>query len=358
MRIIFDAYELVLGQGKSIGIYNYAKNLLNAMTKVIDNNTEIIVICNASNRKDFTIEHTSVSQFIVSDSVPGKFSRLAWFFGQAALNVKKLAGDIYFSPKGFLPIGINYFSPNIKTVIVIHDLIPLWYADHHPGYFGRLEELFINTSIVSSIKRTDKIIAISKTTADDITARFGCENTISVVHNGITTFPPSERKYAFPYIFAMASQLPHKNAAGVLAAYQTYRDLVANPLPLVFCGVTETNQPGVIAVKGINDNDLHACYAFADLFVFLSLIEGFGFPPIEALAHGTPVLCSDIPSLREIGKDFATYVDPTKPDLAAKKIATLLTENNSASLKLARTAFSQEYSWTQCASKILMAINC
>jgi glycosyltransferase involved in cell wall biosynthesis len=177
-----------------------------------------------------------------------------------------------------------------------------------------------------------------------------------VVYNGITTFPPSERQYSFPYIFAMASQLPHKNAAGILAAYQAYRNLVSDPLPLVFCGVSETSQPGVIALKGINDNDLHACYAYADLFVFLSLIEGFGFPPLEALAHGTPVLCSDIPSLREIGKNFANYVDPTQPNLVAKKMAELLTEKNSTSLNNTRSTISKEYSWITCATKILLAI--
>jgi glycosyltransferase involved in cell wall biosynthesis len=355
MRIVFDAYELVLGQGKSIGIYNYAKNLLKAMPQALDDGAEIVVLCNSLNYADFKCEHPAVSYVTIS-KLPDKFARLAWFFGQAAVTVKKLAADVYFSPKGFLPIGMRLVSPQIKTVIVIHDLIPLWYADHYPGYFGRFEELFINNAISSSIKRANHVIAISGATADDITARFGTGVPLSMAHNGVSIHAPGPRPYDKPYIFAMASQLPHKNAAGVLAAYRAYRTLAADPLPLFFCGIAAADQEGVTAVKSLFDEQLHAYYAYADLFLFLSLIEGFGFPPVEALAHGTPVLCSDIPALREVAKDLAAYADPRNPEQAGAKIAELLAAENSPARREARKKISQEFTWLSCAISILNTI--
>lgn len=356
MHIVFDTYELIPGQGKSIGIYNYAKNLLQALAQSIDDSTEVTVVCNALNLADFTCEHKAINSIVISEQTPGKFSRLAWLFGRAAWEINKLKADVYFSPKGFLPKGIRVLSPNTKTVVVIHDLIPLWYADHFPGYFGRMEELFINQSLIASAKHADRIIAISTATADDIAVRLGRKQGIATVHNGIPMTPPGPRPYEHAYIFAMSSPLPHKNASGLLAAYAAYRDMVETPLPLIVCGIADPNQAGVIAIKGLDSATLHAYYAYADLFVFLSLIEGFGFPPAEALAHGTPVLCSDIPSLREVAKNLAEYVPPDQPEIAGRRIAELLRQDARPGAKQAKAAILREYTWDACANGVLAAI--
>ncbi len=356
MRIVFDAYELILGQGKSIGIYNYAKYLFKALIEIIDDTTEIYIICNATNISDFTCNHKAIKNIVIQDFIPGKFSRLIWFYGRAALTVKKLEADIYFSPKGFLPKGIRLVSPKTKTVVVIHDLIPLWYKEHYPSYFGRLEELFINHAIVTSAKFADRVIAISKATADEIALRCKRITGVSVVHNGIAFTKPGPRPYAKPYIFAMASQLPHKNADGILAAYRSYCHYVNSPLPLFICGISGLDEERVIFVKDLDNATLHAYYAHADVFVFLSLVEGFGFPPVEALSHGTPVICSDIPSLREIAKELATYVPPEQANTVGKKIAELLSQDISIDKKNARINILNKYTWNSCAIGILKAI--
>ena len=355
MRIVFDTYELIPGLGKSIGIYNYAKNLFKALLQAIDDETEIIVLCNDANLADFSAKHKSAHTLIIADA-PGKISRLLWLFGRAAVEIKNLKADVYLSPKGFLPMGINLFSPGIRTAVVIHDLIPLWYREHYPGQFGWLEEQFINRSILGSAKSADMVIAISQATATDIVNRTGRKNGISVVHNGIAITRPGPMPFPQPYIFAMTSDLPHKNANGILAAYQTYRHLTDTPLPLVVCGISDPNQPGVTAVKGLDDTTLHGYYAHAELFVFLSLIEGFGFPPVEALAHGTKVLCSDIPALREVAKGLASYVAPNEPVAVAEKMAELLAQKDSAAKREQRMAILQEYSWAACADGVLDAI--
>jgi len=356
LRIVFDAYELFPGPGKSIGIYNYAKNLLKSLVKEIDENTEIFVISNISNISDFSYEHGSVTNIIISNNLPGKIARLAWIYGRAAIITKKLNADVYFSPKGFLPKGISFLSPKTKTVVVIHDLIPLWYAKHFPGYFGWMEEIFINNLQISSVKYSDNLIAISQATADDIALRLRRTKGVSVVYNGIPITKAGPRPFEKPYIFAMASHLPHKNLDGLLSAYQAYRAIEDTPLPLIICGATVSNQPGVTTLKGLDDSTLHAYYAYADLFVFLSLIEGFGFPPVEALVHGTPVICSDIPSLREITKGLASYVVPTSSEVVGKKIAELLSQESPFGSKEERMKIINEYTWSSCAAGILRVI--
>lgn len=355
MRIVFDAYELLPGQGKSIGIYNYAKNLLNALAQILADDSEIVVICNTLNIADFNPTHPAISIKLIPNDA-SKIRRLAWLYGRAAWEIKQLKADIYFSPKGFLPLGIKMLSAKTKSAVVIHDLIPLWYKQHYPHYFGRLEELFINHAISNSVKQADLIIAISQFTAADITQRLGREKNIVTVYNGVLITEPGPRPYAQPYLFAMSSRLPHKNADGILQAYQLYRANTDKPLPLIICGISDPQQTGVIAVQGLDEPSLHAYYAYAEGFIFLSLIEGFGFPPIEALAHGTPVLCSDIEVLREIAQDQANYADLDQPALIAEKINILVNQDHTDASKEKRRQILEKYTWSSCANGILKTL--
>ena len=95
--------------------------------------------------------------------------------------------------------------------------------------------------LISSAKSADRVIAISHATADDIGFRLGRTKDISVVHNGIPIAVPGSRPSEKPYIFAMASQFPHKNTEDLLAAYCAYRAQVESPLPLVICGISGSN---------------------------------------------------------------------------------------------------------------------
>ncbi len=352
MRIVFDAYELVRGQGKSIGIYNYAKNLLHAMAENLPPPIEISVLCNGVNLADFTTGHPRIIPICVQSSAPSKTQRLIWHFGAAAWRIKSMNADWYFSPKGFCPFGVKLGSPKTRTAVVIHDLIPLWYAEHFPGHFGRLEELFINRSLTASAKYADKIIAISQATAADIEARTGRRRGLKVIYNGIPFRSPGPRPHPEPYLFAMASLLPHKNAQGVLAAYQAYRSLVDQPLPLMLCGVPDVRETGVTSITGVYDSDLHAYYAHTELFIFLSRAEGFGFPPVEALSHGARVLCSDLPVLREVTRNLAEYTPLDDANKIGAKIAEIIDKEDFHAQRVLRQKILEVYSWQACARQL------
>lgn len=356
--VVFDAYELVPGAGKSIGIYNYAKNLWRALQEEAAHGAGVqwCVTCNVANATDFPVlsDPAVFSQHVVGTSAPGKIARQLWLRGGAAWTLRKLVASAYFSPKGFLPVGLGFALRGGPAVVTVHDLIPFWYQDKLPGYFGVVEERLVNGGLLHAVRQADTVIAISQATAADIKLRTGRDAGVSVVYNGVPFSPAAARPRPGPYLFAVSSHLPHKNLDGLLAAYRAYRAQASDPLPLVVCGVRQPDEPGVEAVRNISDAELHSYYAHAEVVIFLSHIEGFGFPPVEAMLHGARVLCSDIPSLREVTRGQATYVDQTDGAAAGRALGELLKDAGTSSREAAeaRVRAAQTFTWAQCASGV------
>jgi glycosyltransferase involved in cell wall biosynthesis len=105
-------------------------------------------------------------------------------------------------------------------------------------------------------------------------------------------------------------------------------------------------------VRGLSDTALHAYYAHAAGFLFLSWIEGFGFPPLEALCHGTPVLCSDIPSLREVTFGRARYAPAGDPQAIGSQIVSLLEDAAAPSAAISPEELLSRFSWHACADGV------
>ncbi|MFN7276546.1 MAG: hypothetical protein ACK5VP_01995, partial [Betaproteobacteria bacterium] len=89
MRVLFDAFELAPGTGKSMGIYNYARHLLPALTEVAGPSIQFVVACNSACAADFRLAAPTVSTRILHHGVPGKFARQVWWRGRAALEAAK-----------------------------------------------------------------------------------------------------------------------------------------------------------------------------------------------------------------------------------------------------------------------------
>ena len=351
-RIVFDAFELAPGTGKSLGVYNYADRLLAAMAAARPSCADLIVLCNPANETDVrrAVGERAAVQ-VIGKHAPGRVQRQVWQFTTAALWVREIHGDVYFSPRGYLPYGVGR-GGRVRRVVVCHDLIRLWYSDHYPHYFGRLEHALMVSGALRTLRRSDAVIAISQATADDIQAKVPNAKPVHVVHNGIPVVVPGPRPRADDYLFAVSSPLPHKNLDGLLAAYAAYRSRVDEPLPLVVCGIADPGAAGVQTVRGLSDAALHAYYAGASGFLFLSWIEGFGFPPLEALCHGTPVLCSDIAALREVTLGRARYAPPGNAQATADQIVAMLAANAPrADAALAREVESR-FSWPVCARSV------
>src|SRR5215213_8016876 len=137
-------------------------------------------------------------------------------------------------------------------------------------------------------------------------------------------FPRSElayRRYLYgasaPFLLYPASPWPHKNHARLLEAFTLVRR-ERPELRLVLTGSGHGVLPdGVESVGYVTQDELASLYRRASALVFPSLYEGFGQPPLEAMACGCPVACSDLPPLREVCGDAAVYFDPEDPEAIA-----------------------------------------
>lgn len=358
IRVLFDAFELSPNAGKSIGIYNYAVNLWGALLAGTSSDIEWVLICNGSNEFHFKQagEFRSFEMHVLCDSVPRQWQRQAWLRGGAQLTAFQKRCSVYFSPKGFLP-GWWGATLGLRTAVVVHDLIPLWYTEHEPEYFGGFESRVVNYELVRSCRHADALITISEGSADDIQRRVKLARYPHVVHNGLPRIPDqiSLPKYSKNFIFAMTSSLPHKNSEKLLRGYQVYCDNEISPLDLIVCGIDDPHIKGVTAVKGLSSSQLHGYYKEASLFVFVSRAEGFGFPPLEAMSHGTPCLCADTDVLRETTRGNAIYVDPLCEQKIGLALSKALSIEGISCLDGLRANASQviaAYSWNTCASGI------
>ena len=320
MRIAIDCFKLVKGAGKSIGIYNVALNIVqNLATKNVekDNKKDIYVFGNKYNKDDFEIDGI---RFICIDKYNplSKKDALLWELFLVNKECRKHKIERIIFPRGFTTI----FHP-IEDIVIIHDLIPFYYNENYPNQFNKLENAYIMYRLKQSANSSKRIITISEASKQDIINRFSIEEPrITVINNAVGNigYKPKKTPDSKEYILAMTSNLPHKNAVGVIRSYEEYCKKTNKPLKLKIIGIENISQFCNLP-KGIEKNI--ECYRFikdnenmynlifnSTCFMFLSLIEGFGLPPIEAMQLRTPVICSNLSSLPEVVGDAAITVNP------------------------------------------------
>ena len=333
MRIIIDCFKLVKGEGKSIGIYNLALNLVRELAKDSMGN-EIIVFGNSYNKHDFDIEGIT---FCMNGKNPlNKLNLIIWELFGVSVAAKKLKADKILFPRGYA--SMLHLT---KEYVIIHDMIPFYYHEHYPGYFNKLENFYIMWRLKASARHADKVITISEASKRDIIKYSETdEKKVAVIHNGCNAIDSiTDEKQGESYIIAVTSMLPHKNAEGIIRSYEKYCDMEAEPLPLTIIGIddaarfdpTDKAARNMTCIKYIEDDrELHRLIHGAKVFLFLSFIEGFGFPPIEAMQLGTPVICSNTSSLPEVAADAAVYVDPRDYVQTARSIAKLINDTKKA----------------------------
>jgi glycosyltransferase involved in cell wall biosynthesis len=358
LKIFFDFYEIALGKGKSIGIYNYALAILNTLGKQGEN--DIVVACSGSNLQVLN-DIPNIKLKVISSSYPNFKQRIQWRLIDAIRVAKKENADIYYSPKGFAP-GLFRRAKNPFVVLTVHDMIPFYYLYNYPKYFSFFEIQFVTKSLNHSLTVANKIITISEYSKQMI-----CENSkrrdgISVVYNGVSVVEDVlKRKTNSPYIFAITSKLPHKNKENLLKGYIEYRKLVINPLPLVVCGISEFDLIDYLEYKTFikcipfaGKDEFSSFFSNASLFLYLPKIEGFGFPPIESLMYNVLPVVSDIPVLREVLGDAAYFVNPDQPVAIAQGIISVLSDLNIGNdILIKGQTIISTYTWENCCNKIL-----
>jgi glycosyltransferase involved in cell wall biosynthesis len=157
------------------------------------------------------------------------------------------------------------------------------------------------------------------------------------------------------YILYVGNLRGSKNTDGLLKAYSKYRSAVSDPRPLVLVGKNAGGMvfpDGVRHLNNVSHTDLPAFYSAAAVFVFPSFYEGFGLPPLEAMACGTPVIASNAGSLPEVCSDAARYINPFDTDALADTIrAVLAAPDQQRQMSERGLKNAQRFSWSRFAQQ-------
>lgn len=325
MRIVIDFFKLIKGEGKSIGIYNVAFFVIENLAKLCENESDIdiIVICNQYNKNDF--QGLGVELVEVKNLNPkNKLHCLFWELFGVNKELKRVNADVVLFPRGFIP-----FACATKSIALIHDMIPFYYNENYKNYFNRIENFYIMNRLKYSARYSNHIITVSNASKNEIIKYSNVENNkITVIYNGIEQIDnlsingDVKENVQSEYICAITSKLPHKNAIGIIKSYEQYCTIVEKPLDLIVIGINKDDIEYCKEIpmdvlnrikfrKYIKSNDeLYSVINNSKLFLFLSLVEGFGLPPIEAMQLGVPVICSNCSSLPEVTGGASILVDP------------------------------------------------
>lgn len=209
----------------------------------------------------------------------------------------------------------------VAQVVTVHDLA----FERVPEGFDARFRAFARLSHRAAARRAGAIVAVSRTTAQDVMARWGiARDRIVVARHGPGQEPDATRprERASRHLLYVGDDEPRKNLGLLLAAYRLYREEAARtgtePLPLVLAGTAGADEEGVVVVDRPEPEALMKLYAGAAALVHPSLHEGFGLTPLEAMSAGVPVIAACSPGVVEICGDATILVDPRDaPALAA-----------------------------------------
>jgi glycosyltransferase involved in cell wall biosynthesis len=243
--------------------------------------------------------------------------------------------------------GIAWFFNAGKSVVTIHDVIPLVL----PWAFPRRHRWVLTTALARIRKQAERVIVPSVAAAEDVVHFLGVERErISVIPMGcearfqpvgeLTRTAAIRRRYDLPsrYILFVGTLEPRKNVTILLQAFaQVMAETPQDDLGLVIAGGRGWGSEDYLATVDalklrdrvrftgvVEDDHLPDLYRGALLFVYPSLYEGFGLPVLEAMACGTPVITSNRTSLPEVAGDAALLVDPTQPEALAAAMTSII----------------------------------
>lgn len=315
-RVVIDARWLVGGLG------TYIRQLLEGLWK---NQPGIEVHAITRERHAATVQQWCSQMTVVN--VPIYTMREQWAIPRAATGCDLLHVPHYNAP-------LLGHGPMIASIL---DLIHIMEA----GYRRNFKSWVYARPMLNLVARkADHIVTISEYSKAQIVGRLGVPaEKVTVIHCGVSAeFGPIEREKKFkwmaegpgsgaPYVLYVGSLKPYKNVSALVKAFAMLRQRREIPHRLVIVGDESPWKASLLEecarlgigdrthfVSSVEQGSMHKIYAAADLLAMPSRIEGFGLPVLEAMASGTPVVCSRAASLPEVAGDAAIYFDPDSPE--------------------------------------------
>ncbi|OGC07812.1 hypothetical protein A2230_00425 [candidate division WOR-1 bacterium RIFOXYA2_FULL_36_21] len=365
MRIGIDARPL---SSQRSGIGRYLYGLINALEE-IDKQNEYFLY----SHKEFSLPFKNLRWH---KRVGSKFfSKIGTLYLLLAMprQIKKDQIDVFWGTQNILP----FFLP-CKKILTVHDFVWRFFPKTMTFYNLYVNRLFAGKSIQIS----DCFMAVSQSTADDLIRLFNIKrDCISVVHNGIElSFGATRRRnliegkfnISCKYILTVGTIEPRKNIISLVKAFKKYQERVDSEVQLVVVGARgwansslfdtirkfNFKDDAIRFLGHISDDDLKRLYSSAEVFVFPSLYEGFGFPPLEAMACGCPVIVSNTSSMPEVCGDAAFYINPYDIENIVNALNSVLSNQNLRNLLIEKGLNRVKlFTWEESAQKVLDLFN-
>jgi glycosyltransferase involved in cell wall biosynthesis len=361
MRIAIDIRKF-----DDFGIGTYVRNLVHWLAR-LDHETEYVLVCRPQDCErveqlgpNFRAMPDRSANYSVAEQLT------------IPLDLQRARADLFHAPHYVLPA----LTP-CRSIVTIHDCIHLMFPEYLPG---KLAHLYAQLFFWVAANRSARVLTVSEASKRDIVRFFPIpSDKVDVIYNAIDdrfSEPPDaaqldqvRERYQLHDRFLLYSGnvKPHKNLERLIDAFARLQSAGGSDIKLLITG-SEISRYATLR-RAVHRYNLHkhvrflgfltadtlaALYHLADAFVFPSLYEGFGLPPLEAMATGTPVLTSNVSSLPEVVGDAALLVDPRDPEAIAEGMHQILTDEPMRQRLITRgRARASDFSWETSVRRVL-----
>ena len=331
---------LTLVPGVVGGSETYARELCRALARVGELQYRVFVPTVAADAAG-PLPAEVVARYRASRTIPGRLLAMATAAARPrpirrALAVGEL--DAIHFPLSVMVPPVDRPPAAVTILDVQHEFLP--------ENFSRAELAYRRFAYAATARRAQIVIAISEHARETLIERMHlAPERVRTIHLGVDVerFAPGDDARD-PFLLYPANRWPHKNHERLFAALDLLPEL---RLVLTGSGHERARLPARVESRGrVSEDELATLYRRASALVFPSLYEGFGQPVLEALASACPVACSDLPPLREVAGDAASYFDPRDPTDIARAVRDAIARGGDAGL--ARAA---AFTWDACARK-------
>ena len=392
LNVLYDKSTMIIGidirmlaRGTKTGIEEYTEKLLSNMLG-LDTGIKFRLFYNGYKKVGLSYDFLNLPNVkLMEFNLPNRFLDVSSKIIEVPKIDKLLGGiDVMFSPHIFL----SSLSNKCKSVVTFHDLS----FEKYPEFYSKSKSYWhFSMDPKKQARRANRIITASQSTKSDLINLYGIDaGKIKVIYSGIdpqnqisktkyenygSEISRIKNKYRLPekYILYLGTLEPRKNIVGLIKAYELFRKKleIGNwklDIPkLVIAGskgwlykeifdrIEKSPRKNDIVLTGfIQEEDKNYIYKLADLFVYPSFYEGFGFPPLEAMSFGVPVITSNVSSLPEAVGDSAIMADPYDLDELPSAIQNVLADDKLRNI-LIEKGFERikKFSWQDCARETL-----